>query len=214
MPQGRRSCHSQVVDRYWRPRTGPATRLWPRHPPSRFVPVQKPGFYAGLGPHRDTCTGRPVKLISFDCPLIAELNTLQSDADLALPTGLVRRHAAHIRLLCGGGFQSCIFHPTRRTTWSLYPSSALPTVPAGDPQQLDVLPRISPHDQNSEIVNQIGTVLPLLHSIHRTDSSPAVLFPLATSRIPRSARSTGIPQFLHEALRAVRVRAHLSRACR
>ena len=54
MPQGRRSCHSQVVDRYWRPRTGPATRLWPRHPPSRFLPVQKPGFYSGLGPNRDT----------------------------------------------------------------------------------------------------------------------------------------------------------------
>ena len=38
-----------------------ATRLWPRHPPSRFLPVQKPGFYAGLGPHslgphRDTST--------------------------------------------------------------------------------------------------------------------------------------------------------------
>ena len=39
-----------------RPPTGPATRLLPRHPPSRFLRVQKPGFYAGLAPHRDTYT--------------------------------------------------------------------------------------------------------------------------------------------------------------
>ena len=33
---------------------GPATRLLPRHPPSRFLQVQKPGFFSG--PSRDTCT--------------------------------------------------------------------------------------------------------------------------------------------------------------
>ena len=38
------------------PPTGPATRPLPRHPPSRFLQVQKPGFYAGLGPDRDTST--------------------------------------------------------------------------------------------------------------------------------------------------------------
>ena len=31
------------------PSTGPATRLLPRHPPSRFLPVQKPGYYSRLG---------------------------------------------------------------------------------------------------------------------------------------------------------------------
>ena len=35
---------------------GPATRLLPRHPPSRFLQVQKPGFFARLAPTRDTCT--------------------------------------------------------------------------------------------------------------------------------------------------------------
>ena len=33
-----------------------ATRLLPRHPPSRFLQVQKPGFYSRLGATRDTCT--------------------------------------------------------------------------------------------------------------------------------------------------------------
>ena len=46
-----------------RPRTGPATPLLPRHPPSRFLPVQNPGFYPGLGPDRDTSTlrGLPIR---------------------------------------------------------------------------------------------------------------------------------------------------------
>ena len=46
-----------------RPPTGPATRPLPRHPPSRFLQVQKPGFISGLAPIRDTSTFTTVTVL-------------------------------------------------------------------------------------------------------------------------------------------------------
>ena len=48
VPQGRCSCHLHLAGRYWRPRTGLATPLLRRHPPSRFLPVQKDKLLATI----------------------------------------------------------------------------------------------------------------------------------------------------------------------
>jgi hypothetical protein len=62
----------------------PATRLLPRRPPSRFLQVQKPGFYSGLGPTRDTSTSTQAK-VAFSAD---QIEAVEEDAMTSICNGV------------------------------------------------------------------------------------------------------------------------------